>query len=151
MKVISEGQDTWGAESCRARLWGVSGLGVIPSLWPRLTSSSALRVCVCVTGGESFDVHTCQAREQPQLGQPTLVLSLVPTCAITVSWAEERSLSGFPFALAAGSSLSHPGWEPEGKAGCWGVWGGSWGWERRAGVSAGDCVSGMKECGWRGL
>lgn len=82
--------------------------------------------CVCMTGGESFDVHTCQAQEQPQLGQPTLVfLSLVPTGAITVSWAEERSLSGFPVALAAGSSPSHPGWEPEGKRGCWGGWGGS--------------------------
>lgn len=81
---------------------------------------------VCVTGGESFDVHTCQAQEQAQLGQPPLVfLSLVPTRAITVSRAEERSLSGFPFALAAGSSPSHPGWEPEGKGGCWGVSGGS--------------------------
>ena len=46
-KSFQKGQDTWETESCRARLWGLSGLGVIPSLWPRLTSSSALwGVCV---------------------------------------------------------------------------------------------------------
>ena len=97
-------------------------------------------------------MHTCQAREQAQLSQPTSVfLSLVPTRAIAVSWAEERSLSGFLFAPAAGSSPSHPGWESEGKGKCWGVWGGSWGLERKAGVSASHRVSGMKECGRRGL
>lgn len=60
-----------------------------PSLWPRLTSSKGEHVCVCCF----FDVHVCQAQEQPRRCQPTLAfLSLVPTWAIAVFWAEERSL-----------------------------------------------------------
>lgn len=72
-----------------------SGLEVILSLWPRVTSSS-VRLCVGGGGkgrggGGFLDDHLCQAREQAweqrRHGQLTLAfLSLVPTWAVTVFW-----------------------------------------------------------------
>lgn len=78
-----------------------AGLEVIVSLWPGLASpqpcpgcTQGVRACVHVRVRVCFfNVHVCQVRDQPWLGQPTLAfLSLVLAWAVAMFWGEERSL-----------------------------------------------------------
>lgn len=56
--------------------------------------TQGVRACVRVRGHVCFfNVHVCQVRDQPWLGQPTLAfLSLVLAWAVAMFWGEERSL-----------------------------------------------------------
>lgn len=95
--------------------------------------------------GGFLDDHLCQAREQAREqrwhGQLTLAcLSLVPTWAVTVFWERKGHSEVSPLfsgcLLPTSSRAGPPGKVPS----LSGLVGGSCGWDRRLGVSAGDSV-----------